>query len=659
MPQNLDKSDQDLIVKDIRMISTVSLSSKQLKPERDKTVEVNKIYEGQKVFWRFDAKVSFLIFEHKTKTTNCIEVISYLTTDDTMVAPRLYLSSRKILENLKKLDTNSGIMSGKQKALYIFNRIVMVKKPLVEGVSFNVSLLPLNEDIQTAEVGNVEGSIRVDYNGEPILGPLPNIFTHDGIEESPTDLMLEWGAKLVLFQTESDKFQEQTTKAGKYCKATGEAFAKFLNCFKHKVYAEDAINVSIPRRRWCKAIRKQLLRGHVKRITEMLDERESKRLKMLIGKIDDSTTGIEEGEAGNLEGLSERLQELSNKSICLKPLRKPTSEDGSDKIGSGDMTPDSPGMFLLPVIRVKLRSKANLMSTHSEEGDGQSPLRGQSPVSRSGMSSPAVGLSRQSSMNMSAANTALEPLGTETTSSRSNSIDESGDHRRRRSRRNMSTERERSPSVESLKYTSFSSPLKVALLLNNLKMDGDSGNGVGTEVEHSQNPSIYDSSRSRVGSQSELDTSSHPGRISSRASSIVFSAATQAALAMMAGHKVPLGSNDEATSNLDPHLDPDEDIYSDGVSSSDVSRHNSVNTILPIVQSALLPIEVGPVIATAPRKSVRLLPIEEMSQKEGASQKEGVVGIPPTSFLPNIKNSCRKGSKDIESEKITRKRNSG
>jgi hypothetical protein len=256
MPQNLDKSDQDLIVKDIRMISTVSLSSKQLKPERDKTVEVNKIYEGQKVFWRFDAKVSFLIFEHKTKTTNCIEVISYLTTDDTMVAPRLYLSSRKILENLKKLDTNSGIMSGKQKALYIFNRIVMVKKPLVEGVSFNVSLLPLNEDIQTAEVGNVEGSIRVDYNGEPILGPLPNIFTHDGIEESPTDLMLEWGAKLVLFQTESDKFQEQTTKAGKYCKATGEAFAKFLNCFKHKVYAEDAINVSIPRRRWCKAIRK-------------------------------------------------------------------------------------------------------------------------------------------------------------------------------------------------------------------------------------------------------------------------------------------------------------------------------------------------------------------------------------------------------------------
>mmetsp|Transcript_28108 Transcript_28108/g.26962 ORF Transcript_28108/g.26962 Transcript_28108/m.26962 type:complete len:636 (+) Transcript_28108:154-2061(+) len=632
MPQNLDKSDQDLVVKDIRMISTVSLGSKQLKNERDKTVEVNKIYEGQKVFWRFDAKVTFLIFEHKTKTKNCIEVISYFTTDDTMVAPRLYLSSKKILENLKKLDTNSGIMSGKQIAMYIFNRIVMVKKPLIEGISFNVSLLSLNEDIQTAEIGNVEASIMVDYDGEPILGPLPNIFTHDGIEESPTDLMIEWGAKLLLFQRESDNFQEQANKAGNCCKATGEAFVKFLDCFKHKTYAEDAINVSIPRRRWCKAIRKQLLRGHVKRITEMLDERERKRLKMLIEKINDSSTGIKEGEAGNLEELSKRLQELSNKSVHLEPLLKPTSENDSNKFGTGDMTPDSPGMFLLPVMKVRLRSKANLVSTHSEEGDGQSP------VSRSEMSLPPVGLSRQSSMNsrkssmnMSAVHTALEPLKTETTSSRSNSIDERGDHRRRRNRRHTHTEiksspRVRSPSVESAP----SSPLKVALSLSNLNMDGDGGKGVGTEVEHSRNRSM---SNSRIG-------------VGSRVSSIVFSAATQAAL--MAGHKVAPHSNDEATSSPDSPLDPDEDTYSDGVRSNDVSRSNSVNPLLPIVQSVLLPVEEGPVIATAPKKLLRLLPIEERSEKEGVSQREGVVGIPPTSFLPNIKGLFQKGSKAIE-----------
>jgi hypothetical protein len=365
------------------------VSPKHLKPSRDRSVQVSKIYEGQKSFWRFDAKVSFLMFEHKTEETSCIEVISYFSADDTMEAPRLYLSSKGVLDKLKKSENNSVILAGK--AMYIFNRIVMVKKPLVDGVSFNVSILPLSEDPPSSP-GNKDVDIRgLDYVGEPILGPLPNIFKHDE-DELPTDLMLEWGEKLADFQVESDAYQEHTTKAGKYCKATGDAFAIFLQCFKHKTYPEDAVGVSIPRRRWCKAIRMQLLRGHVKRITEMLDRRESDRLKILIGNQGECVPGIQDL---TLDGLSKKLQELSDKSGDTTRRNSEASIESNDLSGeceSDNIMSENTGMFTLPMMKIKTRSKINLLNT-----EDVAPTRRISGISKSCNPSPT--LSRQSSIS--------------------------------------------------------------------------------------------------------------------------------------------------------------------------------------------------------------------------------------------------------------------
>jgi hypothetical protein len=602
------------------MVSTASSSSKQMEPTRDKIVEVTKIYEGQKLFWRFDAKVSFLIFEHKTESTNCIEVISYFSSDSTMEAPRLYLSSKKILDNIKKLDADSGKLAGK--ATYIFNRIVMVKKPLIEGVPFNVSLLPLNEDVYMAESGNIMRGIC--YVGEPVLGILPNIFERDKYVP-PTDLMLEWGVKLALFQSESEKFQEHTKKAGKYCKATGDAFSIFLQCFKHQTYAEDAVGVSIPRRRWCKAIRMQLLRGHVKRITEMLDRRESERLN------------IEEGEAGTLEGLSERLKESSNKPIDIKSLSKPTTGNNSNlsgELGSEDMIPESPGMFMLPVMKVKMKSTRNLFNCEDVP-----PLcrQSSSSISTKSIPSPTTGLSRRPSLNSGAVNAAVEPSRTEITNLKSLSIDGSGKLTRKISNRYTSMEITRAPSVESQKVTTSPGPLKSTLSSNNLSTDSDSsklqdiGKGLGTKMEESQenmslvlphflsNKSasvtfpLHEGVKRRNGSISsnrKLSMSdpdiSPPKNYLPRVNCITLSAATQAALAMMAAQKaVSEDSDDKAI------LDPDSggDVDSKSIKSYDLSRQSSMNMLFPVLPSILLPIEEGPV-----------------------QSEEGVVAIPTTSF---------------------------
>jgi hypothetical protein len=634
MPINLTKvemSTQDMIVKDISMISTVPSCSKKMKPSRDSTVEVTKIYEGQKSFWRFDANVTFLIFEHKTEATNCIEVISYFSSDDLMEAPRLYLSSKKILENVKKIDIiqeNKTIMhSGIKKAMYIFNRIVMIKKPKEEGVSFNVSLLPLMEDLQIAERSNI--CFNVDYGPLiPVLGLLPNIFRRDEIGEAPvTDLMLEWGRKLALYQSETVKFQEHTNEAGKYCKATGDAFASFLGCFKHKTYAEDAIGVSIPRRRWCKAIRMQLLRGHVQRITEMLDRRERERVKMLGGEY---PLGIENGVIGILDGLSERLEELTDMPINTKvlSLTKPITDDKSEKLNLigevvlGDMTPNSPGLFLIPLIKVKIKSNTNLLNSGFS-----SPLVSNRSLSKSGFSSPTSGLSRQSSLNMDAVGTALEKTETDI---KPQSMDESGSHARRRSRRYTSMEIKRAPST---------SPLTTLR-----KQDSNSGieSGIGfaqrsprsmtsmslllPQSSSSNIPIIREGIASRNNSVTVSD-SPIPMRVMSRANSIVLSAATQAALAMMAATKgIPTtkskaecaDSDDETTSSpaVSTHSDQDSDL--DGVGC--FSRQSSLNKF-PILHSMLQSIEEGPVQW-------------EMSGKVEMSGKEGAIGIPPTSFLP-------------------------
>eukprot|EP00596_Hydrurales_sp_CCMP1899_P000512 CAMPEP_0119040898 /NCGR_PEP_ID=MMETSP1177-20130426/10963_1 /TAXON_ID=2985 /ORGANISM="Ochromonas sp, Strain CCMP1899" /LENGTH=545 /DNA_ID=CAMNT_0007006417 /DNA_START=354 /DNA_END=1991 /DNA_ORIENTATION=- len=544
-----------------------------------------------------------------------------------MEAPRLYLSSKKILDNIKKLGADSGKLGGK--ATYIFNRIVMVKKPLIEGVSFNVSLLPLNEDVYMTESKSVEGVMRgVYYVGEPVLGLLPNFKREDDV--SPTDLMLEWGVKLELFKLESEKFQEHTKKAGKYCKATEIAFTIFLQCFKHKTYPEDAVGVSIPRRRWCKAIRMQLLRGHVKRITEMLDRRESERLKL---------EGIVEG--------SERLQDSSNKPIGIEPPSKPTTEDNNlnGELRSEDMTPKSPGMFVLPVMNVKMKSTRNFISC-----EDPSPLCRQSSSSilTKGTPSPSPSISRQPSFNARAGIAAVEPSKTEITDMRSLSIDVSAKLTRRSSRRYASMELRRAPSVESHKVTTMPCPLELASSSSNLMMDSesskDSGIGLGTKIEESQenmslvlpqfllnksasgNFPVREGAKRRVGSFIKSNTSSRnlsisdpdsspstPTRHLSRANSIILSAATQAALAMVAAQRaVPSEDSDDVI--LGP--DPGGDVDLDSIKSGDVTRQSSMDMMFPILPSILLPIEEGPV-----------------------QSEEGVVAISPTSLLPKINHS--------------------
>lgn len=598
-----------------------------MKSSRDSTVEVTKIYEGQKSFWRFDANVTFLIFEHKTEATNCIEVISYFSTDDLMEAPRLYLSSKKILENIKKIDhiqeKKSILHSGNQIAVYIFNRIVMVKKPKEVGVSFHVSLLPLMEDVQIAG-GSMEGVINVNYRPlVPVLGLLPNIFRRDKIGEAPvTDLMLEWGRKLALYQSETAKFQKHTTEAGKYCKATGDAFASFLGCFKHKTYAEDAIGVSIPRRRWCKAIRMQLLRGHVRRVTEMLDRRERERLKMLDG---DNLPGIENGVIGILDGLSERLEELTNIPISTKllSLTKPTTDDKTEKLDSigvvvlGDMTPISPGLFLIPLSKVKIKLNTNPLNSGFSTP----------PVPKSGFSSPACGLSRQSSFNIDAASTALEELDTVI---KPQSMDESGSRPRRRSRRYTSMEIRKAPSTSPL--TTLQKQDSNSGIESNIRIAQRSPRSTTSMSlllpKSSSNIPIREGIASRNNSITVSD-SPIPMRISSRANSIVLSAATQAALAMMAATKgisltENVDSDDESSSSPAVSTHSDQEMDLDGVGC--FSRQSSLNKF-PVLHSMLQSIEEGPL------------------QWE-MSGKEGVIGMPPASFLPIL---VKEGVIDIKS----------
>jgi hypothetical protein len=130
----------------------------------------------------------------------------------------------------------------------------------------------------------------------------------------------------------------------------------------------------------------------------------------------------------------------------------------------------------------------------------------------------------------------------------------------------------------------------------------------------------------------------------SRANSIVLSAATQAALAMMAATKgIPItkskaecvDSDDETNSSpaVSTHSDQESDL--DGVGY--FSRQSSLNKF-SVLHSMLQSIEEGPLQWEMSGKV-------EMSGKEGVigirpssclpiSVKEGVIDINPTSFLP-------------------------
>ena len=102
-------------------------------------IEVTKMYEGTKTFWRYETSIRFLFFVHRSEIAGdgcCIEVISHYTTGDKEEAPRLYFSYSKIVARLKQQsDCNLQIglyMANENSthaqdmvAKYIFSRLTM------------------------------------------------------------------------------------------------------------------------------------------------------------------------------------------------------------------------------------------------------------------------------------------------------------------------------------------------------------------------------------------------------------------------------------------------------------------------------------------------------------------------------------------------------
>lgn len=95
--------------------------------------EVTKIYEGTKMFWRQDVTVLVVIYEHKSASSSCLEVISSYTIGEKGEAPRLYYSFKKIFSKLKPSELQIGRHtisenSARAKELvakFIFSRIAM------------------------------------------------------------------------------------------------------------------------------------------------------------------------------------------------------------------------------------------------------------------------------------------------------------------------------------------------------------------------------------------------------------------------------------------------------------------------------------------------------------------------------------------------------
>lgn len=95
--------------------------------------KVTKIYEGTKTFWRQNVTVLFVIYEHKSASSSCVEVISSYTVGEKNEAPRLYYSFGKIFSKLKRSELQIGRQTVNENsahatdlvAKFIFSRIAM------------------------------------------------------------------------------------------------------------------------------------------------------------------------------------------------------------------------------------------------------------------------------------------------------------------------------------------------------------------------------------------------------------------------------------------------------------------------------------------------------------------------------------------------------
>jgi hypothetical protein len=225
---------------------------------------VKKIYEGTKTFLKEKVKAQIILFEHikplsLEPSSSCIEIVSYIYGFETIDVPRIYVSASKIFPRLNnKLIVQGSNYAQESITSYIFSRISMSIEGIDTKQAFGINLKYKKDSL----ANDLEFKEGVEFNGEKFLGPLPFI---DHIKGSPekSPVQLIWDEKLSLFLDDRAKCSTATTQAQRKSLTV-------LNQFS-KSFPEDEAGVSVPRKRWCKSIRKVLVQICVSTMKAKLD----------------------------------------------------------------------------------------------------------------------------------------------------------------------------------------------------------------------------------------------------------------------------------------------------------------------------------------------------------------------------------------------------
>lgn len=228
------------------------------------SVVVKKIYEGPKIFLKEKVKAQIILFEHIKPLSlepfsSCIEIVSYIHGFETVHVPRIYVSASKIFPRLNnKLIVQGSNYAQESITSYIFSRISISMEGNDTKQTFGINLKYKKDSL----ANDPEFDEGVEFKGEKFLGPLPFI---DHIKGSPekSPVQLIWDEKLSLFLDDRAKCSTATTQAQRKSLTV-------LNQFP-KSFLEDQAGVSVPRKRWCKSIRKVLVQICVSTMKAKLD----------------------------------------------------------------------------------------------------------------------------------------------------------------------------------------------------------------------------------------------------------------------------------------------------------------------------------------------------------------------------------------------------
>lgn len=225
-------------------------------PQKTTEVEVKKIYEGMKIFLKEKLRAQIIMFEHikpssqELTSSSCIEIVSYIHGFETIDVPRIYVSSSKIFPRLNnKLIVQGSLFAQETIVSYLFNRLSVSVEEIDDKQTFGINLKYKNDCL----ANDLEFSGGVKFDGEPRLGPLPVI---DHITQVRSPVQVIWDEKMSLFTDDMAKSSKATIQASRKSLTVLNQFPKDL--------LEDGLEVSIPRRRWCKSIRKVIIKLCVK-----------------------------------------------------------------------------------------------------------------------------------------------------------------------------------------------------------------------------------------------------------------------------------------------------------------------------------------------------------------------------------------------------------